>query len=202
MGTGSSIFTAMCLLAASISAADARGPWMNLGKEAKAPKAFYSFCSKNPAECGKSGASRRKLTLTPEAWSQLKQVNRAVNNAVREVSDQMNFGRKDVWVLPENKGDCEDFALLKRKRLIALGWPSSALLVTVVRHRRLGGHAVLTAVTDKGDYVLDNRTGRIKLWSKTPYIYFSRQSQSNPKTWVTVTTDLQRLLARANRENR
>ncbi len=121
-----------------------------------------------------------------------------MNRAVREVSDLNNFGRSDVWQLPSNKGDCEDFALLKRKRLIELGWPSSVLLVTVVRDRRLGGHAVLTVVTDKGDCVLDNRTGRIRLWSKTPYIYFSRQSQSNPKNWVRITTDLEGLLAKAN----
>ncbi len=195
---GFASFVGACLLTVSMSVADARGLWMNLGGAAKAPAAFYSFCSKNPVECSGRGKGI-SLDMTPQRWKQLKSVNRAVNRSVREVSDLMNFGRKDVWKLAAGKGDCEDFALLKRNRLIALGWPSSSLLVTVVRHRTLGGHAVLTVVTSEGDFILDNRTGRIKNWSKTPYIYFSRQSQSNPRSWVKVTTDIERLLAEANR---
>jgi predicted transglutaminase-like cysteine proteinase len=188
------------LLAGAVTLAEARGPFMNLGRSTDAPKAFYSFCGKYPAECARrNSAAGKRIALTPNRWAELKRVNRQVNRSVREVSDLMNFGRKDVWQLPAKKGDCEDFALLKRQRLIALGWPSSALLMTVVRDRRGEGHAVLTVVTDKGDYVLDNMTGRIKLWSATPYIYFSRQSQSNPRIWVSVTTDVQRLLAEGRR---
>ena len=191
---------AVCILAGAMSAAEARGPWMNLGKSTKAPKAFYSFCGAHPGECSrKNGRAGKRVKMTPERWAELNSVNRKVNRSVREVSDMVTAGRKDVWQLPSAKGDCEDFALLKRQRLIALGWPSSALLMTVVRDRRLEGHAVLTVVTDKGDYVLDNRTRRINLWSSTPYIYFSRQSQSNPKAWVSVTTDVQRLRAKAGR---
>ena len=191
---------AACMLAGTMVAAEARGPWMNLGSATKAPNAFYSFCGAHPGECSrKNSRAGNSMTMTPERWAELNSVNRTVNRSVREVSDFMIYGRKDVWQVPAGKGDCEDFALLKRQRLIDLGWPSSALLMTVVRDRQLDGHAVLTVVTDKGDYVLDNRTGRISLWSGTPYIYFSRQSQSNPKAWVTVTTDVQRLRAEARR---
>jgi len=201
MGRNSfSSIVAACMLAGTMSVAEARGPWMNLGKSTKAPKAFYSFCGSNPGECSrKNSKAGKSVKMTPERWGELNSVNRTVNRSVREVSDMMTAGRKDVWQLPDAKGDCEDFALLKRQRLIALGWPSSALLMTVVRDRDLGGHAVLSVVTDKGDYVLDNRSRRISLWSSTPYIYFSRQSQSNPKAWVTVTTDVQRLRAEAGR---
>jgi predicted transglutaminase-like cysteine proteinase len=173
---------------------------MNIGKATRAPAAFYTFCSRQPGECARrSGRGSGKVVLNPERWSELKKVNRQVNRSVREVSDLMNFGHKDVWQLPDRKGDCEDFALLKRRRLMALGWPSSALLMTVVRDRDGGGHAVLTVVTDKGDYILDNITGRISLWSRTPYVYFSRQSQSDPRSWVSITTDVQRRFARGRR---
>ena len=40
---------------------------------------------------------------------------------------------------------CEDYALLKRHELMQLGWPSSALLMTVVMDESFEGHAVLTS---------------------------------------------------------
>jgi hypothetical protein len=47
------------------------------------------------------------------------------------MSDREQFGKEDVWSLPATgRGDCEDFALMKRKLLIERGWPSSALLLT------------------------------------------------------------------------
>ncbi len=45
-------------------------------------------------------------------------------------------------------GDCEDYALLKRKMLMQAGWPREALLMTVVRDKKGEGHAVLTVKTD------------------------------------------------------
>jgi predicted transglutaminase-like cysteine proteinase len=84
--------------------------------------------------------------------------------------------------VPNTKGDCEDFAILKKRELMRRGWPSSALLLTVARSGG-EGHTVLTVRTNDGDLVLDNRTFAIKDWSRTPYKYFARQSQSNGKNW-------------------
>jgi hypothetical protein len=36
------------------------------------------------------------------------------------------------------------------------------------------------------DYVLDNQTEDILLWSKTGYRFVKRQSQSNPNVWVSL----------------
>ena len=46
------------------------------------------------------------------------------------------------------------------------------------------GHAVLTVKTDRGEYILDNLTDDILLWSETPYGYYKRQSQDDPNQWV------------------
>ncbi len=46
------------------------------------------------------------------------------------------------------------------------------------------GHAVLTARTQGGDLILDNRSKEIRLWSKTPYEFVMRQSSLNPQMWV------------------
>jgi hypothetical protein len=83
-------------------------------------------------------------------------------------------------------GDCEDYVLLKRHIFIQSAWPREALLVTVVRDKDEEGHAVLTVITDKGDYVLDNQTEDILLWSETGYRFVKRQSQSNPNLWVSL----------------
>jgi Bacterial transglutaminase-like cysteine proteinase BTLCP len=58
--------------------------------------------------------------------------------------------------------------------------------VTVVRDKKEEGHAVLTVTTDRGDYVLDNQTADILLWSRTGYRFVKRQSRSNLSVWVSL----------------
>jgi predicted transglutaminase-like cysteine proteinase len=92
----------------------------------------------------------------------------------------------DYWTVPRRQGDCEDYVLLKRKRLMALGWPASALLITVVRDERGDGHAVLTARTQQGDFILDNKTDEIKLWYQAGYRFVMRPSYLNPRVWLSL----------------
>ena len=68
--------------------------------------------------------------------------------------------------------------------MIERGWPREALLITVVRDKKDNGHAVLTVVTDRGDFVLDNQRDEIVPWNETGYRFVKRQSQSNPNEWV------------------
>jgi len=90
------------------------------------------------------------------------------------------------WTLPTTRGDCEDYQLLKRHRLMQSGWPSGALLMTVVRDEKNEGHAVLTARTTQGDFILDNKIDIVRLWNQTPYHYVMRQSYMDPKVWVSL----------------
>jgi predicted transglutaminase-like cysteine proteinase len=69
-----------------------------------------------------------------------------VNRRVSERSDLSVTGNADEWDLPKDRGDCEDFAILKKSELLRLGWPGSALLLTVAR-RGGEGHTVLTVRT-------------------------------------------------------
>jgi predicted transglutaminase-like cysteine proteinase len=158
---------------------------MVTGPAAQGPAASYVFCRSAPHECSPSGPKVVAVALTDARWGELQHVNASVNSAISERSDLDLYGREDVWTLPTSgKGDCEDFALLKRKRLIEYGWPSSTLLITTVTTSSGEGHAVLTVVTDRGDYVLDSRTASISLWARTGYEFYTRQSQSNPQRWV------------------
>jgi predicted transglutaminase-like cysteine proteinase len=45
---------------------------------------------------------------------------------------------------------------------------------------------VLTLVTDKGDFILDNRRDEILRWDQTDYKFLKRQSQRDPKQWVSL----------------
>lgn len=122
------------------------------------------------------------VSLTPERMAELRQVNQFVNSTIVEVTDLEQYGREDVWALPTSgKGDCEDFALLKRKMLIERGWPASALSVTVGATGQGVAHAVLTVTTVQGQWVLDNLTSAILPPSQTGHVYYARQSG---KGWI------------------
>jgi predicted transglutaminase-like cysteine proteinase len=101
------------------------------------------------------------------------------------MTDMDHWGVVEKWSYPDDGyGDCEDYALLKRRMLTEAGWPREALLMTVVREKSGDGHAVLTVKTDKGEFILDNQETKILLWSETSYRYVKRQSQSDPNRWV------------------
>lgn len=118
-----------------------------------------------------------RLALTPQKMLELKQINSHVNSTIVEMSDMDQYGREDVWTLPASgKGDCEDFALLKRKLLLQHGWPASALSIAVGTTVQGEPHAVLVVTTASGEYVLDNLTFSILAPSQTGHVFHSRQS--------------------------
>jgi predicted transglutaminase-like cysteine proteinase len=118
-----------------------------------------------------------QVVLNAERMAQLHQVNSHVNGTVTEVSDMEQYGQADVWALPTSgRGDCEDFALLKRKLLVQRGWPPSALSIVVGTTSQGEAHAVLAVATDRGEYVLDNLTSSILISSETGHVFHSRQS--------------------------
>ena len=154
---------------------------MSMSGPAFAPPAFYPFCQARADLCASSG-HQKKMVLTDRRGAELNEVNLAVNRKIREVSDLQQHGVDDVWSLPKTAGDCEDFAILKKKELMKRGWPASTLLLTVVTAGGQG-HVVLTARTDRGDFILDNRTNALRPWTKVPYDFFARQSQSAHGKW-------------------
>jgi predicted transglutaminase-like cysteine proteinase len=148
------------------------------------PMGAARFCAERVGECGRNAEPVAMQTLTEQGWQQLLRINAEVNAAVVPVSDQDLYNTVEYWAYPNGYGDCEDYALAKRRDLIALGWPPSTLLITVVRQTNGEGHAVLTVRTDRGDIILDNLRGRVDMWNDTPYLYLKRQSQVNSAQWV------------------
>jgi predicted transglutaminase-like cysteine proteinase len=149
------------------------------------PVAFWRFCEEYTGDCQGRRSVDARFEATPALLAELAETNLGVNRSIEPVTDLELYGVSDYWTLPlTGKGDCEDYALLKRHMLIEAGWPSSALLMTVVRDEKGDGHAVLTARTSKGDLILDNKLDEILLWSKTSYQFVMRQSYLDPKSWV------------------
>jgi predicted transglutaminase-like cysteine proteinase len=150
------------------------------------PFGFVSFCDRHPDECRQGAFEESRIELTDERREQLDHVNRAINRLIEPATDQEIFGIAEYWTLPMTRGDCEDYALLKRQVLMQRGWPASALLITVVRDEKNDGHAILTARTSKGDFILDNKFDDVRPWHAVSYTFIMRQSYINPKVWVSL----------------
>ena len=157
---------------------------MRLGGRTSQPVGHYEFCQREPDECRQKSARSTPVELTRELWAKILDVNNRVNLAVIPLTDMEIWGREELWSYPGKVGDCEDYALEKRRQLIAKGWSPRALLMTVVRQQDGEGHAVLMVRTDRGDLVLDNQVGQVLVWNDTPYQFIKRQSQTDSRKWV------------------
>jgi predicted transglutaminase-like cysteine proteinase len=184
------IFVAATLIATEkTSSAQERGPerplFISVGEATRAPIGWVEFCVEYDPECKTKPSAARDVVLSGQAWKDLVRINRAVNTNVKPMTDMEHWGVVERWNYPDDGyGDCEDYVLAKRKILMQAGWPREALLITVVRDKNNDGHAVLTVKSDKGEYVLDNQTDDIVLWSDTGYRFVKRQSQSDQNVWV------------------
>lgn len=148
-----------------------------------APLAFVQFCEAYREQC-QDNASRASITLDARSWQDLQQVNARVNAAIVPDEAKGGFG----WSLETRVGNCNDYAVQKRDALIKLGYPMAALSLAVVETRFGEGHLVLTARTDRGDLVLDNRRATVLAWNRTGYAWLKRQSAGDPHLWVSVST--------------
>lgn len=158
--------------------------YASVGADTSIPYGWIEFCQRYQGECEAAGKVA-DVNLTEGSLREIRQVNTFVNHAVEPVSDMEHWGVVDRWDLPmDGKGDCEDYALMKRKLLIERGYPRSALLVTVVRDAQNEGHAILTVKTNGGEYILDNLTDEVKPVSRVAYRFVKRQSQNDPNEWV------------------
>lgn len=164
----------------------AEGPFMPMLGEASSPVGYISFCTRHPFDCVARTRTPVLVTLDDDRWLDLLVVNRSVNSRVAPATDQEVYGVEEYWEYPIDRGDCEDYVLLKRKELIERGWPPSTVLITVVRDENGDGHAVLTVRTDHGDLVLDNKVEIIRPWFETPYTYIKRQSVYDAMKWTRI----------------
>jgi predicted transglutaminase-like cysteine proteinase len=123
-------------------------------------------CRTTDNECAPQARQFMRLIDAVKSKSgreRLDEVNRAVNQAIRYVSDFAQYGEVDRWSSPlatfaTGKGDCEDYAIAKYVALSEAGFPREHLRLVLGRDRAIRqDHAVLAARLDKHWLILDSR---------------------------------------------
>lgn len=139
------------------------------------PTAYADFCGRHPDDCRMTGPA--VIAADERLWTRLAEVNRAVNAAVAPMSDWERIGDEEHWDYPaRGRGDCEDIALEKRRRLVAAGLPRAAFTMAIVHERsRPSSHAVLLVETGAGTYVLDNVSDAPVCWAASAYNFEARE---------------------------
>jgi predicted transglutaminase-like cysteine proteinase len=80
------------------------------------PMGYVIFCREHQADCRPKGPFADRIQLTAAKFRELKQVNDQVNTTVIPMTDLQLYGKVDWWAYPDqNKGDCEDYVLQKRR---------------------------------------------------------------------------------------
>ncbi|ESZ62149.1 transglutaminase-like cysteine peptidase [Mesorhizobium sp. C120A] len=185
---GKLLLLAMAMQLSAWGTAQAAGPaYMHTGGRTTQPVGHYEFCQKLPQECAQRTPKQAPVELTRKLWAAIVDVNNSVNTRIVPRTDMEMWGKEEVWSYPDSGfGDCEDYALEKRRELMALGVPAGNLLMTVARQQNGDGHAVLTVRTSLGEFILDNLDSKVLSWTDTDYTYLKRQSDQNSGVWVTI----------------
>lgn len=128
--------------------------------------------------------------LTKDQMRLINTINRQVNREVQKADDFDLYGMIEYWSLPrvingKMYGDCEDYALEKRRRLIEAGVPAAALSMAVAVTARGESHAVLVVAFEQGDWVLDNLTPWATPWGELNYHWIQRQVAGS-SAWTTI----------------
>lgn len=154
-------------------------PAIELGDFTRPPAAFVQFCSDYPDQCvisGRPGA----VVMDARRWAELRATNRDVN---AEITPNPDPPGTDTWTLGVRYGDCDDFAVEKRRRLIGAGWPSSAVLLAAAMHPNGESHLVVVVRTADGDLVLDNLRAAISTARASGLSWRAIQSTEHPRLW-------------------
>ena len=111
--------------------------------------------------------------MSANKYSIAEQVHREVNFNVNYVSDDENYGTPEYWTEAIKSGDCEDYALAKRAKLLSIGWKEEDIAICICITETGDGHGVLLVDTDKGGFILDNRYEWPMVPSSLPYKWIS-----------------------------
>ncbi|OKO70093.1 transglutaminase-like cysteine peptidase [Bradyrhizobium sp. AS23.2] len=161
-------------------------PYLTFEDPALPPLAHTAFCLRYRDECRARMLFRGgPVRLTETRLADLKEVNQTINRAI--IPDPTELGPVvESWLVDPKRGDCNDYAVSKRHRLLSRGWPQRTLLLAEVETVSGKHHLILLVRTKSGDLVLDNLTPQIRPWSRAPYRWIRVQSPGNPKYWNAV----------------
>jgi len=141
--------------------------WQKGSRKLDDERVQLALCDGDRENCA-SDAALRLLAIVDagrqrEGRARLGEINRAVNLAIRPMSDLAQFGQEDVWSSPlvtfyRGAGDCEDYSIAKFVALRMAGIPAEDLRIVVLADTIRGeGHAVAAVRLDGRWLILDNR---------------------------------------------
>ena len=124
------------------------------------PVGWQVMCAATPQYCNTTFV-RRAALLDAAAITQLEAVNRRVNEEIMPLDEPPG---QDIWQLAPAFGDCEDYALTKKHRLLSAGWSGERLRFATVVTEADEYHAVLLVDHADSWLVLDNRFETVRDW--------------------------------------
>jgi predicted transglutaminase-like cysteine proteinase len=141
--------------------------WRGLARQLDDEAVQLALCDGDRDRCV-SSAALQLLAIVDNARARdgrarLGEINRAINLAIRPMSDLAQYGEIDVWSSPlvtfaHGAGDCEDYAIAKFVALRLAGIAPGDLRIVIMRDTIRGeDHAVAAARLDGRWLTLDNR---------------------------------------------
>jgi predicted transglutaminase-like cysteine proteinase len=155
------------LVASSLSSGGLLDKWTSVQRRLDDEMVQLALCEGDRDGCV-SPAAQKFLDIVDAARSRegrarLGEINRAINLAIRPISDLAQHGQIDVWMSPlatlaRGGGDCEDYAIAKFVALRRAGLAPDDLRIVVLRDTIHGeDHAVAAVRLDGRWLTLDNR---------------------------------------------
>ena len=140
--------------------------WSGVEADIRSDNEVLDRCRANEEQC--PAAARNFLAIIAEGRAQsgrarIGVINRAINFAIRPMSDLAQWGVPDRWSSPletfsTGRGDCEDYAIAKYVALMQAGIAAEDLRLVIVHDLAVGeNHAVVAVRFDDEWFVLDNR---------------------------------------------
>jgi predicted transglutaminase-like cysteine proteinase len=155
------------LFASALSVGALREKWRGVERKLDDERVQLALCDGDRDRCA-SPAALQFLAIVDHARSRegrarLGEINRAINLAIRPMSDLAQYGAVDVWSSPlatlgHGAGDCEDYAIAKFAALRHAGVAADDLRIVIMHDTiRDEDHAVAAARLDGHWLMLDNR---------------------------------------------
>jgi predicted transglutaminase-like cysteine proteinase len=149
-----------------VSNGEVLSKWIGVEADIHAENDILSRCRASVELC--PAAARRFLAIVDQGRAQTGRarigiINRAINLAIRPMSDLAQWGVIDRWSAPlvtltTGLGDCEDYAIAKYVALKEVGMAAEDVKLIIVRDLAVGGEHAVVAVRFDGHWIiLDNR---------------------------------------------
>lgn len=155
------------LMTAPLPYGSVRDKWADVQRHLDDEMVQLALCDGDREHCV-SEAALRLLSIVDsgrerEGRARLGEINRAINLAIRPLSDLAQYGKDDIWSSPlvtfaHGAGDCEDYAIAKYAALRLAGIAPEDLRVLIIHETFRNEEHALTAVRFDGHWLtLDNR---------------------------------------------